>query len=190
MNPGIKVTLIGTASNLILSIIKFVGGIIGNSAAMVADAVHSVSDLLTDVIVLIMLKVGQKPKDEDHPYGHGKAETLGTTVVGFFIISAGIGLAYEAWDIIQSGISRIPEPLAAGAALISIFIKEWLFRYTRSVGEKSNSSLLLANAWHHRSDAISSIAALVGIIGAMLGFPALDLHDYESGLRTYSWRIS
>ena len=174
MNPGIKVTLIGTASNLILSIIKFAGGIIGHSAAMVADATHSVSDLLTDMIVLIMLKVGQKPKDEDHPYGHGKAETLGTTVVGFIIISVGIGLAYEAWEMIQSGISRIPEPLAAGTALISIFIKEWLFRYTRSVGEKSNNSLLLANAWHHRSDAISSIAALVGIIGAMLGFPALD----------------
>jgi len=174
MNPGIKVTLIGTASNLILSIIKFAGGIIGHSAAMVADATHSVSDLLTDMIVLIMFKVGQKPKDEDHPYGHGKAETLGTTVVGFIIISVGIGLAYEAWEMIQSGITRIPEPLAAGTALISIFIKEWLFRYTRSVGEKSNNSLLLANAWHHRSDAISSIAALVGIIGAMLGFPALD----------------
>jgi len=174
MNPGIKVTLIGTASNLILSIIKFAGGIIGHSAAMIADATHSVSDLLTDMIVLIMLKVGQKPKDEDHPYGHGKAETLGTTVVGFIIISVGIGLAYEAWEMIQSGIARIPEPLAAGTALISIFIKEWLFRYTRSVGEKSNNSLLLANAWHHRSDAISSIAALVGIIGAMLGFPALD----------------
>ena len=86
MNPGTKVTLIGTAANLILSIIKFVGGIIGNSAAMVADAVHSVSDLLTDVIVLIMLKVGQKPKDDNHPYGHGKAESLGTTAVGFFII--------------------------------------------------------------------------------------------------------
>ena len=174
MNPGIKVTLIGTASNLILSIIKFAGGIIGHSAAMIADATHSVSDLLTDMIVLIMFKVGQKPKDEDHPYGHGKAETLGTTVVGFIIISVGIGLAYEAWEMIQSGITRIPEPLAAGTALISIFIKEWLFRYTRSVGEKSNNSLLLANAWHHRSDAISSIAALVGIIGAMLGFPALD----------------
>ena len=174
MNPGIKVTLVGTASNLILSIIKFIGGIIGNSAAMVADAVHSVSDLLTDVIVLITLKVGQKPKDDNHPYGHGKAESLGATAVGFFIILAGVGLAYEAWDMIQSGISRIPEPLAAGTALISIFIKEWLFRYTRSVGEKSNSPLLHANAWHHRSDAISSIAALVGIIGAMLGFPALD----------------
>ncbi|MCH2389337.1 MAG: cation diffusion facilitator family transporter [Nitrospinales bacterium] len=174
MNPGIKVTLVGTASNIILSIIKFIGGIIGNSAAMVADAVHSVSDLLTDVIVLITLKVGQKPKDDNHPYGHGKAESLGATAVGFFIILAGVGLAYEAWDIVQSGVSRIPEPLAAGAALISIFIKEWLFRYTRSVGKKSNSSLLLANAWHHRSDAISSIAALIGIIGSMAGFPVLD----------------
>ena len=174
MNPGIKVTLVGTASNLILSVIKLIGGIIGNSAALVADAVHSISDLLTDAIVLITLKIGQKPKDDNHPYGHGKAESLGTTAIGFFIISAGLGLAYEAWDIIQSGLSRTPELLAAGIALISIFIKEWLFRYTRSVGKKSNSSILLANAWHHRSDAISSIAALIGIIGSMAGFPVLD----------------
>ena len=174
MNPGIKVTLVGTASNLLLSIIKLIGGIIGNSAALVADAVHSISDLLTDVIVLITLKIGQKPKDDDHTYGHGKVESLGTTAIGFFVISAGLGLAYEAWDIIQSGASRSPELLAAGIALISIFIKEWLFRYTRSVGKKSSSSILLANAWHHRSDAISSIAALIGIIGSMAGFPVLD----------------
>ena len=174
MNPGIKVTLVGTASNLLLSIIKLIGGIIGNSAALVADAVHSISDLLTDVIVLITLKIGQKPKDDNHPYGHGKVESLGTTAIGFFVISAGLGLAYEAWDIIQSGASRSPELLAAGIALISIFIKEWLFRYTRSVGKKSSSSILLANAWHHRSDAISSIAALIGIIGSMAGFPVLD----------------
>jgi cation diffusion facilitator family transporter len=174
MNPGIKVTLVGTASNLLLSIIKLIGGIIGNSAALVADAVHSISDLLTDVIVLITLKIGQKPKDDNHPYGHGKVESLGTTAIGFFVISAGLGLAYEAWDIIQSGAPRSPELLAAGIALISIFIKEWLFRYTRSVGKKSSSSILLANAWHHRSDAISSIAALIGIIGSMAGFPVLD----------------
>ena len=174
MNPGIKVTFVGIVANLTLSVIKFIGGIFGNSTAMVADAVHSVSDLLTDGIVLVTHKIGQKPKDEDHPYGHGRAETLGTTAVGFFIISAGIGLAYEAWNIIQSGSPHIPQLLAAGTALISILIKEWLFRYTHSVGEKSNSSLLLANAWHHRSDAISSIAALVGIIGAMMGFPMLD----------------
>ena len=174
MNPGIKVTLVGTASNLLLSIIKLIGGIIGNSAALLADAVHSISDLLTDVIVLITLKIGQKPKDDNHPYGHGKVESLGTTAIGFFVISAGLGLAYEAWDIIQSGAPRSPELLAAGIALISIFIKEWLFRYTRSVGKKSSSSILLANAWHHRSDAISSIAALIGIIGSMAGFPVLD----------------
>ena len=174
MNSGIKVTLVGIASNLALSIIKFIGGIIGNSSAMVADAVHSLSDLLTDVVVLITIKIGQKPKDDDHPYGHGRAESVGTAVVGFFIILAGIGLSYEAWEIVQSGVPRIPELLAAGAALISIFIKEWLFRYTRSVGKKSNSSILLANAWHHRSDAISSIAALIGILGSMAGFPVLD----------------
>jgi cation diffusion facilitator family transporter len=174
MNPGIKVTLIGTASNLILSTIKFIGGVIGNSAAMIADAVHSLSDLLTDLIVLITIKIGQKPKDKDHPYGHGRAESLGTTIVGVFIILAGIGLAYEAWKIVQSEVSHIPKPLAAGTALISIFIKEWLFRYTRSIGKKLNSSILLANAWHHRSDAISSIAALIGILGSMAGFPVLD----------------
>jgi len=174
MNSGIKVTLVGIASNLVLSIIKFIGGVIGNSAAMVADAVHSLSDLLTDVIVLITIKIGQKPKDDNHPYGHGRAESLGTAVVGFFIILAGIGLAYEAWEIVQSEVSQIPKLLAAGTALISIFIKEWLFRYTRSVGKKSNSSILLANAWHHRSDAISSIAALIGILGSMAGFPVLD----------------
>jgi len=172
--PGVKATLVGVAANLTLSVVKFIGGIVGNSAAMVADAVHSFSDLLTDAIVLVTHKIGQKPKDEDHPYGHGRAETLGTTAVGFFIISAGIGLAYEAWSIIQSESPHIPKALAAGTALISIVIKEWLFRYTRLVGEKSNSPALIANAWHHRSDAISSIAALVGIIGAMIGFPILD----------------
>ena len=174
MNPVIKATLVGTVVNLALSIIKFIGGIVGNSAAMVADAIHSVSDLLTDAIVLFTHKISRKPKDEEHPYGHGRAETLGTTAIGFFIISAGIGLAYEAWDIIQSGSPNIPKALAAGTALISIVINEWLFRYTRSVGEKSNSPTLVANAWHHRSDAISSIAALIGIIGAMIGFPLLD----------------
>jgi len=159
MNPGVKATLVGAAANLSLCVVKFIGGIMGNSTAMVADAIHSVSDLLTDAIVLFTHRIGQKPKDEDHPYGHGRAETLGTTAVGFFIIAAGIGLAYEAWGIIQSGSTQIPKTLAAGTALISIDINEWLFRYTRKIGEKSNSPTLVANAWHHRSDAISSIAA-------------------------------
>ena len=174
MNPGIKVTIIGILANITLSVIKFIGGIIGNSTAMVADAVHSLSDLFTDAIVLVTHKISQIPKDEGHPYGHGRAESIGTTAVGIIIIFAGIGLAYEGWNIIQSESPPIPEPIAAGMALVSIFIKEWLFRYTYSVGKKSNSSLLIANAWHHRSDAISSIAALVGIIGSMMGYPMLD----------------
>jgi len=174
MNPGIKVTIIGILANITLSVIKFIGGIIGNSTAMVADAVHSLSDLFTDTIVLVTHKISQIPKDEDHPYGHGRAESIGTTAIGIIIIFAGIGLAYEGWNIIQSESPPIPEPIAAGMALVSIFIKEWLFRYTYSVGKKSNSSLLIANAWHHRSDAISSIAALVGIIGSMMGYPMLD----------------
>jgi len=174
MNPGTKVTIIGILSNIILSVIKLIGGIVGNSAAMVADAVHSFSDLLTDAIVLVTHKISQIPKDEDHPYGHGRAETIGTTAIGIIIIFTGIGLVYEGWNIIQSESPPIPEPIAAGMAFVSIIIKEWLFRYTYSVGKKSNSSLLLANAWHHRSDAMSSIAALVGIIGSMIGFPILD----------------
>ena len=174
MSPGIKATLIGAAVNLALSIIKCIGGVIGNSAAMVADAIHSIADLLTDIIVLVTHKISQIPKDENHPYGHGRAETLGTTAIGFFIILGGIGLAYDAWDIIKSGSPHIPKALAAVTALISIATNEWLFRYTRSVGEKTNSPTLIANAWHHRSDAISSIAALVGIVGAIIGYPVLD----------------
>ena len=174
MNPGIKVTIIGIFANITLSVIKFIGGIIGNSTAMVADAVHSLSDLFTDTIVLVTHKISRIPKDEGHPYGHGRAESIGTTAIGIIIIFAGIGLAYEGWNIIRSESPPIPEPIAAGMALVSIFIKEWLFRYTYSVGKKSNSSLLIANAWHHRSDALSSIAALVGIIGSMMGYPILD----------------
>ncbi|MDP6736477.1 MAG: cation diffusion facilitator family transporter [Nitrospinaceae bacterium] len=174
MNPGIKATLVGAAANFFLAIIKFFGGVVGNSTAMVADAVHSISDLMTDAIVLFTYKVGQKPRDADHPYGHGRAETLGSTVVGLLIIAAGIGLAYEAWNIIEEGSTKTPNAIAAGVAVLSILSNEWLFRYTRSVGKKTNSPTIVANAWHHRSDSISSIAALAGIVGAMSGFPMLD----------------
>lgn len=174
MNPVIKATLIGTFVNLALSIIKFVGGVVGNSTAMISDAVHSASDVLTDGIVLLTNKISQIPKDKNHPYGHGRAETIGSAAIGLFILFAGIGLSYEAWNIIQFGSLHIPKVLAAGTALISIAANEWLFRYNRSIGEKSNSPSLVANAWHHRSDAMSSIAALIGIIGAMIGFPILD----------------
>ncbi len=173
-SPGIKVIVIGAVANLALAIVKIVGGIFGRSAAMVADGVHSLSDLLTDGVVLFTHKIGQLPADENHPYGHGRAETIGATVVGAVIIAAGFGLAYDAWVTISTDAFRTPGILAVAAALISIAVNEGLFRYTRRIGEQTRSPSLVANAWHHRSDAISSIAALIGIGAAMAGYPIMD----------------
>jgi cation diffusion facilitator family transporter len=174
MTPGIKAIIIGAVANLLLSIFKFAGGILGNSVALVADAIHSLSDLVTDVIVLFTHRIGQMPQDEDHPYGHGRAETIGAAVIGLIIIATGIGVIHETWQSINEGSEKIPGLLAATAAVISIIINEGLFHYTRRVGEATQSPSLIANAWHHRSDAISSIAALIGIIGAGQGFPFMD----------------
>jgi cation diffusion facilitator family transporter len=173
-NPGVRVILVGALANLLLAALKIAGGILGRSTAMVADGIHSLSDLLTDGVVLFTHKIGQLPADENHPYGHGRAETIGATLVGAVIIVAGFGLAYESWNIIATDAFRIPLIPAALAAVLSIVINEILFRYTRSAGEKTNSPSLVANAWHHRSDAISSLAALIGIGGAMAGYPIMD----------------
>lgn len=173
-NPGIRIILIGALANLLLSVFKITGGIVGRSTAMIADGIHSLSDLVTDVVVLFTHKIGQLPADDNHPYGHGRAETIGATLVGAVIIAAGFGLAYQAWEIISTDAFRTPTWPAAAAALISIGVNEVLFRYTRSAGEQTKSPSLVANAWHHRSDAISSIAALIGIGGAMAGYPIMD----------------
>ncbi len=171
---AVKVILVGAAWNLFLAVIKIAGGIWGKSAAMIADGVHSLSDLLTDGVVLFTYRIGQMPADENHPYGHGRAETIGATFIGSIIILAGLGLVFEAWETISEGTERIPEVWALVAAVVSILVNEGLFHYTRSAGEKSRSPSLVANAWHHRSDAISSIAALIGIGGAMAGYPIMD----------------
>ncbi len=173
-NPGVRIILIGALANLLLATLKIAGGIVGRSTAMVADGIHSLSDLLTDGVVLFTHKIGQLPADENHPYGHGRAETIGATLVGAIIIAAGFGLAYQSWKIIATDAFRTPAWPAALAAVVSIVTNEILFRYTRSVGENTKSPSLVANAWHHRSDAISSIAALVGIGGAMAGYPIMD----------------
>ena len=173
-NPGVRIILVGALANLLLASLKIAGGIFGKSTAMIADGFHSVSDLLTDVVVLFTHKIGQLPADENHPYGHGRAESIGAALVGAVIIVAGIGLAYEALEIISTGAFKTPRILAAGAAVLSIIINELLFRCTRSVGETLKSPSLIANAWHHRSDAISSIAALIGIGAAMMGYPIMD----------------
>ena len=169
-----KVILVGAAWNLFLAVIKIAGGIFGKSAAMMADGVHSLSDLLTDGVVLFTYRIGQMPADENHPYGHGRAETIGATLIGSIIILAGLGLVFEAWQTISQGSENVPEVWAMAAAAVSILVNEGLFHYTRSAGEKSNSPSLMANAWHHRSDAFSSIAALVGIGGAIAGMPIMD----------------
>lgn len=171
---GVKVILIGAVTNLMLATLKIAGGILGHSTAMIADGIHSFSDLMTDGVVLFTYKIGQLPADENHPYGHGRAETIGATLVGAVIIVAGLGLAYQAWGIIATDAFRTPAWPAAVAAVVSIAVNEILFRYTRAAGEKTRSPSLVANAWHHRSDAISSAAALIGIGGAMAGYSIMD----------------
>ena len=166
-----KVTLVGSAGNLALLTFKFVAGVLGHSSAMIADAVHSLSDFFTDLIVLMFVKVSAKPQDESHDYGHGKFETIATLFIGLALVAAATG-------IIVSGVLKLvawwggddlaaPGWIALWAALLSILIKELLYQYTVRKGRKYNSQVVIANAWHHRSDAFSSIGTAVGIGGAI-----------------------
>lgn len=167
-----KVTLVGSAGNLVLLCFKFVAGIVAGSSAMVADAVHSLSDFLTDLVVLVFVRIGAKPQDADHDYGHGKYETLATLLVALALVGAAIGiivtgsLKIARW--LQGETLEMPGMLALWAALLSIVIKELLFRYTLARGKALESPAVVANAWHHRSDALSSIGAAIGIGGAIL----------------------
>ena len=164
-------TLIGGAVNVLLLLIKFVAGIVGHSAAMVADAVHSLSDFLTDIVVLMFVRISGKPKDKSHDYGHGKYETLAMTIIGLALLAVAIGILY-------SGITKIidwangedlvaPDLLALWAALLSIVTKEGVYRYSIMKAHQLNSQAVEANAWHHRSDALSSIGTAIGIGGAI-----------------------
>lgn len=167
-----KVTLVGSAGNLALLTFKFVAGVLGHSSAMIADAVHSLSDFFTDLIVLMFVKVSAKPQDESHDYGHGKFETIATLFIGLALVGAAI------WIIVSGAVKfahwlggetlEVPGKLALLAAVISILVKEILYRYTVVRGRKLESQAVVANAWHHRSDALSSIGAAIGIGGAIL----------------------
>jgi len=167
-----KVTLAGSVVNLLLVGIKAVAGIVGHSAAMISDAVHSLSDFITDIVVLIFVRVSARPQDEDHDYGHGKYETLATLFIGLALAAAAVGIVVSgarklaAW--IQGEDLPAPGALALWAALVSVVVKEILYQYTRIKGKKLDSPALEANAWHHRSDALSSIGAAIGIGGAIL----------------------
>lgn len=171
VDKGVKVTFNGLIVNIILTIFKFLAGILGQSAAMVADAVHSVSDTASDIVVLLGFRYVKKPIDDSHNYGHGKIETLSTSIVGAMLIVVAL-------LIVSSGIEQllrslrgeiIPRPalIALFAAVLSIVVKEFLYQYTVKVGKEINSSLIIANAWHHRSDAFSSIGTMIGIGGAI-----------------------
>ena len=167
-----RITLTGSIVNILLLVFKFIAGILGNSTAMIADAIHSLSDFLTDIIVIVFVRLSSKPADHDHDYGHGKYETLATSVIG-------MALAVVAFMLGRDGIEKIiyamqgnqlksPGIIAFWAAILSIVLKEWIFRATRKVAKEENSKALEANAWHHRSDALSSIGTAVGIGGAVM----------------------
>lgn len=166
-----KVTLVGGAVNALLLIFKFIAGILAGSAAMIADAVHSLSDFATDIIVFVFVRISNKPQDSNHDYGHGKYETLATTIIGLALLAVGIGIICKgivsivAW----AGGNDLTSPgnLALWAALVSIASKELLFRYTVHEGRRLKSKAVIANAWHHRSDALSSIGTAAGIGGAI-----------------------
>lgn len=167
-----KVTLVGSAGNLALLAFKFVAGIVGHSAAMVADAIHSLSDFATDLIVLVFVRISAKPQDAGHDYGHGKFETLATLFVALALVAAAIGIivsgAVKFVHWLQGETLEMPGKLALWAALLSILVKEVLYRYTVAKGKALDSPAVVANAWHHRSDAFSSIGAAIGIGGALL----------------------
>ena len=167
-----RVTLAGSAVNVVLLVFKFVAGLLGGSAAMIADAVHSLSDFITDLIVLLFVKLSSKPEDSDHDYGHGKYETLATSLIGLALMCVGIMIMYNGACSIVSAImgNPLPQPgmIALTAALVSIALKEWAYRFTVKVGRECESQAVIANAWHHRSDALSSIGTAVGIGGAIL----------------------
>ena len=166
-----KVTLVGGAVNVILLLFKFVAGIVGHSAAMVADAVHSLSDFVTDIIVLVFVHISGKPKDKDHDYGHGKYETLATTIIGVALLAVAIGIEYSGMTKIvvwaQGEELKAPGMLALWAALLSIVLKEAVYHYSMIKARQLQSQAVEANAWHHRSDALSSIGTAIGIGGAI-----------------------
>ena len=167
-----RVTLIGSIVNLLLSVIKIIAGIVGKSGAMIADGIHSLSDLASDIVVLIFVPIAGRAKDKNHQYGHGKFETLATLVVSLILMFVAIRLVTNSTKSIISALSGniLPKPgyIALAAAIISIVSKEILYQYTALVARRTNSSVCRANAWHHRSDALSSIGSLVGIGGAVI----------------------
>jgi len=165
---GRSVTLVGALVNAFLILFKFLAGVFGQSQALIADAVHSISDLFTDFVVLLGLRIGRKAPDEEHPFGHARIETLASATVGLALIATALYLGIEAALNIYRHTEYHPTGLAVIGAAVSIALKEGLYHYTVHTGRRIKSQLVVANAWHHRSDALSSVAVLLGVVGARL----------------------
>lgn len=167
-----KVTIAGSIINVLLLVLKFAAGILGHSAAMIADAIHSLTDFVTDVIVLVFVKLGNKPMDRDHDYGHGKYETLATAIIGISLFAVGMMICWsglvKTYHAFLGEELQQPGIVALVAAVASVALKEWAYQFTVRIGRKYHSEAVVANAWHHRSDALSSIGTMLGIGGAIL----------------------
>lgn len=172
-----KVSLVTIIGNIVLSVMKLIAGIVAHSSAMISDAIHSASDVFSTFVVMIGIKLSSKSADKEHPYGHERLECVAAIVLSIVLLITGLGIGSDALKaIMQKDYSnlQIPGILALIAAIVSIVAKEGMYWYTRHYAKKIDSSALMADAWHHRSDAFSSIGALIGIAGARMGFPIMD----------------
>ena len=174
---AMKVSAVSIVANVLLSAFNLLAGILASSGAMVSDAIHSASDVISTVVVIIGIRLSGKASDKEHPYGHERMECVAAIILATILAFTGLGIGYTAVAKILSGNYgelTVPGVLALVAAVVSIAVKEGMYWYTRSYAKKINSSALMADAWHHRSDALSSVGALVGIAGARLGYPVCD----------------
>lgn len=174
---AMRVSLVSIAVNIVLSVFKLIAGLLANSGAMISDAIHSASDVFSTFVVMIGVKLSGKTPDKEHPYGHERMECVAAIILATILCLTGLGLGYSAIGSMSSGEYAelsVPGSLALAAAVISIAVKEWMYHYTRINAKRVDSGALMADAWHHRSDALSSVGALIGIIAARLGFSLGD----------------
>ena len=174
---AMKVSKVSIIANLALTILKLAAGVIAHSGAMISDAIHSASDVFSTIVVIIGIKISGKASDKDHPYGHERMECVAAIMLATILAATGLGIGYTAVEKIAGGNYAnlvVPGMMALVAAILSIVVKEGMYQYTRVYARKIDSGALMADAWHHRSDALSSVGALVGIAGARMGFPILD----------------
>lgn len=174
---AMQVSFVSIAVNIALSLLKLSAGILAGSGAMISDAVHSASDVFSTFVVIIGVSLSEKKSDEDHPYGHERMECIASFILAAVLAATGLGIGYSGIQKVVGGNYEnleIPGMLALFAAIVSIVVKEWMYWFTRAAAKKINSGALMADAWHHRSDSLSSVGAFIGIFGARMGFPILD----------------